>query len=171
MQAGYIPSKFTFGVITDGLNLQSDLSYSSSSLKKTDSQPSDGNFEFLLFVLDSLESRKLTIDSAFYSAILLFGSQTGGLHKRIASLLTRSRKSGMANTQKQITLSDEDCTEEICTTVLGWEDLLQNYAEYKKEDISSIIFPTVRVSSKGFGRVLAAEQAVNYRAAAAQYSR
>ena len=157
MQAGYIPSKFTFGVIIDGLNLQSDISYSSSSLKKTNSQPSDGNFEFLLFVLDSLENRKLTIDSAFYSAILVLGSKAGGLQKRIASLLTRSRKSGMANTQKEIALSDEDCIEETCTRVLGWEDLLQNYAEYKKDDISSIIFPTVRVSSKVIVRVLAAE--------------
>ncbi|KAL7542112.1 hypothetical protein ACHAXR_011528 [Thalassiosira sp. AJA248-18] len=158
--AGYIPSKITFRAMIDGLSLQPDISFSSASTRKS-SVPSEGKFEFLLFVLDSLEVRKLMVDSTFYSSILVLGAQVGGLQKRIASLLTRARKSG---NQKEISLSEAECEEELpCVQVLAWEDLFENYSSYKKEDFSSIIFPSVRVTSKDFGRVLAAEQAVAYR--------
>mmetsp|Transcript_22966 Transcript_22966/g.49697 ORF Transcript_22966/g.49697 Transcript_22966/m.49697 type:complete len:1104 (+) Transcript_22966:265-3576(+) len=162
LRAGYIPSKLTFRAMIEGMSLQTDMAYSSEAMRKrTDPQPSDGKFEFLLFVLDSLEGRKLTVDSAFYTSILILGAQTGGLQKRISSLLTQSRKSG---NQMEITLSEPESSEdESSRHITSWEDLLENYASYKEEAASSDIFPTIRVSSKDLGRVLAAEQTVAYR--------
>ena len=130
----------------------------------SDSHPPEEKFEFLLFVLDSLERRKLTVDSMFYCSILVFSAQAGGLQKRIASLVTRSRKSGIQ--QKEISVSEVESTKEEASSqhiITSWEDLLENYSSYKKEEFSSVSFPLVRVSSKDFGRVLAAEQAVAYR--------
>ncbi|KAL7551689.1 hypothetical protein ACHAWF_014875 [Thalassiosira exigua] len=162
--AGYIPSKATFRAIMDGLSLQADMPFSSAALRNgPNPHSSNGEFKFLLFVLDSLDRRNLTVDSAFYSSILVLGAQTGGLQKRIASLVARARKSG---SHKEITVSKTDSKgEELPSSKLisSWEDLLENYSNYKKEDISNIVFPPVRVSSKEFGRVLAAEQAVSYR--------
>jgi len=164
--AGYIPSKITFNAMMEGLNLQADMPFTSRAMKQnsSDSHPPEEKFEFLLFVLDSLERRKLTVDSMFYCSILVFSAQAGGLQKRIASLITRSRKSGIQ--QKEISVSEVESTKEEASSqhiITSWEDLLENYSSYKKEEFSSVSFPLVRVSSKDFGRVLAAEQAVAYR--------
>lgn len=146
----------------EGLNLRTDMPFTSAAMKKSaDSRPSDGKFEFLLFVLDSLEGRKLTVDSSFYSSILVEGALAGGLHKRIASLLTRSRKSG---SHKEIKISEKE-TPDVTSSpyIISWEDLLENYASYKEDIGPNVVFPLIRVSAKDFGRVLAAEQAVAYR--------
>ena len=89
LRAGYIPSKLTFRAMIDGMNLQTDMPYTSAAMRKsTQSQLSagPGKFEFLMFVLDSLEGRKLTVDPAFYSSILVSAALSGGLKQRIASL-------------------------------------------------------------------------------------
>mmetsp|Transcript_37674 Transcript_37674/g.80459 ORF Transcript_37674/g.80459 Transcript_37674/m.80459 type:complete len:1090 (-) Transcript_37674:62-3331(-) len=160
--AGYIPSKVTFRAMMEGLNLQSDMPFTSAARRNTsEPQQSVGKFKFLLFVLDSLEGRKLTVESAFYSSILVLGAQTKGLCKRIASLLSRSRKSGK---QKEITLCQDETSDELCVApISSWEDLLENYSSYKEDLGPSTVFPSIRVSTKDFGRVLAAEQAVAYR--------
>jgi hypothetical protein len=128
--------------------------------KSIDSQPSDGTFQFLLFVLDSLEGRKLAVDSAFYSSILVLAAQAGGLRKRIASLLTRSRKIG---NQKVISLPETLSSDESALSLVKWEDLFQNYSSYKEDLGKSKLVPPIRVTTKDLGRVLAAEQAVTYR--------
>jgi len=170
LRAGYIPSKLTMRAMMEGLNLESDMRLTSAAVRKmSDSQPPDGKFQFLLFVLDSLEGRKLTVDSMLYSSILILGAQTGGLQKRIASLLSRSRKSG---NDKEITSSEAESPEKLSVQhVTSWEDLLENYSSYKEELGSSTVFPLIRVSPTHFRRVLAAEQAVAYRGRSVGYRR
>lgn len=159
LSAGYIPSKITFRAMTDGLRLQSDMPLN-ALMKKKLAEPPEEKFKFLLFILDSLETRKLTVDSTFYASILILGAQAGGLQKRIASIITRSRNN---SNQKEISLSGQESSDELPPEPVKWEDLLANYSEYKEELGSTIVFPSVRVSSKDFGRVLAAEQAVAFR--------
>ena len=169
LKAGYIPSKATFKSMIDGLGLHPDVSFTSVGSKKgKTAEPSDGNFEFLLFVLDSLEDRKLTVDSSFYSSILVLGAKAGGLQKRVASLLAQSRK---LSNQKEITLSERELSDESSTRHVKWEDLLVNYSTYKEGLGSSIILPPIYVSSREFGRVIAAEQAVTYRGGRESYVR
>ena len=151
----------------EGLNLKSDIPFTSGAMRKSAdslvSSDEDEKLQFLLFVLDSLEARKLQVDSAFYSSILVLGAQAGGLQKRIASLLTRARKSG---NNKEITLSEAGSLttdESVAQHITSWEHLFENYSTYKEGLGPSTMFPSIRVSSKDFGRVLAAEQAVAYR--------
>jgi len=168
LSAGYIPSKATFRAIGEGLSLKSDGPLNVSMKGKLPLQP-EGKFEFLLFVLDSLESRKLTVDSHFYSSILILSAQIGGLHKRIASIIAHSRKIGG---QKEIAFSQQETDENTPAQFVTWETLFTNYSDYKKEEIgSSVLFRPVRVSSKDLGRVLAAEQAVSYRGNRSSYHR
>jgi hypothetical protein len=159
----------TFNAIIEALNLQSDIPLTSSAVRKSiDSQPSDGTFQFLLFVLDSLEGRKLAVDSALYSSILVLASQAGGLQKRIASLLTQSRKIG---NQKVISLPETPSSDEPAPSLVKWEDLFQNYSSYKEDLGKSKLVPPIRVTTKDLGRVLAAEQAVSYRVGRVRLSR
>jgi hypothetical protein len=44
-----------------------------------------------------------------------------------------------------------------------WEELFQNYDNYKDVLGQSALLPPVRVTTKDISRVLAAEQAVTYR--------
>lgn len=145
----------------EGLNLRSDITTSrNKSNSKASSQMLNATFQFLLFVLDSLENRKLTIDSSFYAATLILGAQNGALDKRIAYLMSQARRNGR---EKDISLPDHDATE-LVQTHIKWEDLLLNYSTYKEELGSKLQLPFIRVSSNDFGRVLAAEQAVTYQA-------
>ena len=54
----------------EGLNLKSDIPFTSGAMRKSAdslvSSDEDEKLQFLLFVLDSLEARKLQVDSAFY---------------------------------------------------------------------------------------------------------
>lgn len=113
-------------------------------------------FQFLLFVFDTLENRKLTVDSSFYSAALILGAQDGGLHKRIAYYLSegrrRHREMAVAN-GKETLVNKSD---------MLWEELLLNYSTFKEDKNAGIKLPLVRVSTNDLGRVLAAEQAVTY---------
>lgn len=161
LQAGYIPSKFTFQAMAEGLNLHRDMPRTAALVKaRQQSLPSEGTFEFLLFVLDSLEARKLIVNAEFYSSILVLGAELGGLEMRIASILTRSRKS---NSQKEVKLSS-DSTDTADSRLILWEELYKNYSTLKEDLGDGVQHPSVRISSnKQFGRVLAAENAVSYR--------
>ncbi len=160
LQAGYIPSKFTFKAMSEGLNLHRDMARTAALVKaRQQSLPSEGTFEFLLFVLDSLEARKLIVNAEFYSSILVLGAELGGLEMRIASILTRSRKSS----QKEVRLSSEP-TDTAESRLIIWEELYKNYSTLKEDLGDGVQHPSIRVSSsKQFGRVLAAENAVSYR--------
>ncbi|KAL7488499.1 hypothetical protein ACHAW6_014093 [Cyclotella cf. meneghiniana] len=161
LSAGYIPSKTTYRSMLEGLNLRPDIATSRNrSNSKGSSQVPNATFQFLLFVLDSLENRKLTIDSSFYAATLILGAQNGALDKRIAYLMSQARRNGR---EKEISLPDHEATE-LVQTHIKWEDLLLNYSTYKEELGSKLQLPFIRVSSNDFGRVLAAEQAVTYQA-------
>jgi len=139
------------------------MSLTSVSIKN--SILSDEKFQFLLFTLDSLEGRKLVVDTTFYSSILMSAAQAGGLRKRIASLVTRSRNFG---NQKVIEFTDgrpnlNPRSDDTSSSHVMWEELFQNYDNYKDVLGQSALLPPVRVTTKDISRVLAAEQAVTYR--------
>lgn len=139
------------------------MSLTSVSIKN--SILSDEKFQFLLFTLDSLEGRKLVVDTTFYSSILMSAAQAGGLKKRIASLVTRSRNVG---NQKVIEFTDgrpnlNPRSDDTSSSHVMWEELFQNYDNYKDVLGQSALLPPVRVTTKDLSRVLAAEQAVTYR--------
>ena len=155
LSAGYIPSKTTFGTILQALALRTDTTMRRKSLNTTSEQKPE-TFQFLLFVFDILEQRKLTVDSSFYSAALILGAQDGALHKRIAYYMSEGRRR-----HKEMTLLDDKAPDVIPD--MKWEELLLNYSAFKEQGDRNINLPLIRVSSNDFGRVLAAEQTVNYR--------
>lgn len=162
LRAGYIPSKDTFRAMSKGLNLKPDMPRSSTLLVDLErSSRPDGKFEFLLFILDSLEARRLTVDADFYSSILVLGAEKGGLEKRIASILTSCRKN---ISQKEIPLPEPDKLSS--PRLITWVELYKNYSALKEEGsgVLEVQLPSINVSaSKQFGRVLASENFVKGR--------
>jgi hypothetical protein len=138
----------------EALNLRTDIT--ARRKKSTTPQPTTETFQFLLFVFDMLELRKLTVDSSFYCATLILAAQHGGLHKRIAYYMSEERRR-----HKELAISNAQ-TNADTEADMKWEELLLNYSTYKEETGSDIKLPFVRVSTNDFGRVLAAEQAVQY---------
>lgn len=139
------------------LNLRTDLTMRRKKSNGNATSSSNDKFQFLLFVFDALENRKLTVDSSFYSAVLILGAQDGGLNKRIAYYISEGRRS-----HKEMNISSE---QEMVTngSAMKWEELLLNYSDFKDEKGADVeLLPLVRVSKNDLGRVLAAEQAVSY---------
>jgi hypothetical protein len=155
LSAGYIPSKITYRTMMQALDLRTDTAMRrKKSNSSTPTQSPTETFQFLLFVFDSLENRKLTVDSFFYSATLILGAQEGGLHKRIAYYLSQGRRR-----QKETADSGNGQAD------MSWEELILNYSDFKErgDREEEVKLPLIRVSSNDFGLVLAAEQAARGR--------
>ena len=117
-------------------------------------------FKFLLFLLDSVASRKLPCEGHLYSAILTYGYRIGGLPKKMASLLV-SAKTELPTGEKLI--DDEDCERDSCL-FMAWEDLFLEYDDLK-ERIATDGLPRLVVRSGGrdIPLMLKAEMNLSYR--------
>jgi len=149
LKYGFIPSKATFQLILDGLNIPKKRS---SFTKKQENEKE--SFKFLLFVLDSLEKRKLSINAYFYTTILFDCSLIGGLAKKIGSLMTDAKETTTAlNLENRLPSKSNE---------LSWETLYLNW-DSKKYRNSDPELPLLRVRtlSKEVRNILASEQSVN----------
>lgn len=157
--AGFIPSKSTFNLIIQALEL---VPPKRKNLPFAKSIP-EANFDFVLFVLDSIHDRKLPCDSIFYASVLLAGSRLGGLRRKICSLMTESRAQTLEpqSRQSQIFLDENTAT---VLTEISWEDLLLNYDRYKADLRIHLRLPSlaVRIGREDMRQVLSAEQEVTY---------
>jgi len=174
LQSGLIPSKVTFMGILIGLGLSPQMEGGrgkvriSKALKianaKLEMSEAKKRHNFLLFVLDSMDARKLPVPGSFYSTILFEGNRIGGLRKKLSGLLAKARARTQSNVDgKKISTDSVECVfgESLCR---GWEDLVVNYDDYKDKLNDMVTLPTVmvRVSPKELRQVLAAERAVTY---------
>mmetsp|Transcript_428 Transcript_428/g.1292 ORF Transcript_428/g.1292 Transcript_428/m.1292 type:complete len:358 (+) Transcript_428:111-1184(+) len=170
LQSGYIPSKVTFRAIQDGLGLIPKKGQVRKAPLKTEMTEAKAKHDFLLFVLDSLEARRLPCSGSFYASILFEGSRIGGLRKKLSSLLAQARTESKREGE-QLSSDIVECdSDEVC---LGWEDLICNYAEYRDKLGIEIPLPSlhVRVGEKEIRNVLAAERSVTYGAREMKRSR
>lgn len=158
ISSGYIPSKKTFRAITDALSLIPKRGQMRPQLTDDNRGEAEGAFDFMIFVLDSMEQRKLPVVGAFYAAVLFEGSRAGGLRKKVASLIAESKLSADGGKRIDVSESIECADEERC---VGWEDILTNYQTLEGNGIA---LPPVRVKSdeRSIRAVLTAEQKVSY---------
>lgn len=115
-------------------------------------------FKFLLYVLDTLEKRKLHASAQFYNCILFEGARLGKLYKKIASIIQKARVDTL---HRNLEVGQEDDT--IALRSISWIDLLEKYSEYR-DTLDQMTLPLVRVRicEKEIRQVLAAEQSVTY---------
>jgi pentatricopeptide repeat protein len=166
--AGFIPSKLTFQLIIQALGMVPPKKKNLPFAK----QIPDENFDFALFVLDSIRNRNLPCDIEFYSSVLLAGSRIGGLRRKICSLMTESRAHTEEPQSKQSQkLLDENNAAEL--SLISWEELLNNYDARKADLGVNLRLPslTVRLSKEDIRQVLSAEQQVTYRGGANRKSK
>ena len=117
--------------------------------------------KFLLFVLDSISHRKLSVNVPLYSAILNEGVWVGGLGKKIASLIGNARVDGMRINLKQ-SINQKEVEEEH-----SWEHLLQQFesGKYNNKRKEDLLLPQLHVTigKRELNKVIAAESPVVYR--------
>ena len=135
----------------------------SNKISRTDEalKNSHERFEYLLSVIDALDGRKIECDGYFYSATLFEAASIGGLQKKIASLIVKSKsqhkeevkKIGGDNTDKHLEEGN----------AISWVQLIQNYSQYRNRMGEIRLSPVrVRISARELRQVLSAEQGVTY---------
>ena len=156
--SGYIPSKQTFRIIPEALSVVPKKGQMREKVNDDNRGESEAAFDFMLFVMDLMDQRKLPVAGAFYASVLFEGSRAGGLRRDVASLIAESKLSAEGGTLIDISDAIECADEDSC---LGWQDVFENYSDYEGKGIA---LPTVRVQTDGksIRTVLAAEQRVSF---------
>jgi len=175
--AGYIPSKLMFKSILQAMDIphskgnKGELSSPESVAQKIENNLN--NFKFLLFTLDSLESRKLPCDGIFYANILFECARLGALPRKIGSLLVKSKKRTtefLIERQEQKSLTSllngehNEIDNNSIVTVPTWISLYENWDSKKYREIDpELPMYRVRIGSKDIRQILSAEQTVSVR--------
>jgi hypothetical protein len=118
-------------------------------------------FEFLLSLVDALQRRKLSLNSETYVAIIREGVRVGGIRRKIASLLIKSRSRSLPGGKR---ISDESHDERDPSTPITWVDLLKHFSIYREKlEDSDLPSVTIRCNDQELRRVLQAEQSLSMR--------
>lgn len=159
LSKGLIPSKKSFQRIIDSLDLApARENYKDSGGKNNKIE--DARFEYLLGVLDALESRKLSCSAPFYSVVLAEGARSGKLKRRLASIISQARTTGQISVQLE---ENEKINNVTSVGTETWLGLWKNYAVLK-DRLDDIQLPTIRVNinERELRSVLFAERAVTF---------
>mmetsp|Transcript_28012 Transcript_28012/g.51003 ORF Transcript_28012/g.51003 Transcript_28012/m.51003 type:complete len:1110 (-) Transcript_28012:431-3760(-) len=165
LESGYIPSKISFLAILEALDLlplkrtQRKLEYNDPKKAANSSHPE--KFDFLLFVLDSIHTRKIPCDGLFYACMLFEGARVGGLRKKIASLLAVAREATNGDGAR-IKVDEQEIQKR---EILTWDMLVNHYSEYRDSLNKEVFLPNmrVRITDKDARLVLSAERGLTYR--------
>lgn len=150
-----IPSKAIYQTVFDELNLFPRTVRGIAPVVNRNEETLE-KFTFLLHILDLVSSRNLPCEGNLYHAIIRYGSQLGGLPRKICTLLTSAKE--LESTQ------DESETKEILE-VESWEDLFLRYDDLKaaiSQDALRLPALNVRINPKDVGKILRAEKSISY---------
>ena len=159
---GNIPSKDIYEAIFESLSLFPKRKAGGLSPVFHLDDESSKKFQFLLFVLDSVLDRNLPCEGPLYSAVLSYGSQLGGLPRKLATLLVSARSAEGAGNKMM-----DEAEIETPKIVASWEELFLRYDNLRDkladpagpENLPSL---RVRVNSRHVPKVLRAEQSLSY---------
>jgi hypothetical protein len=163
LRSGNIPSKAIYETIYQSLNLFPKKTPGGLPPVVHLDEYSAAKLQFLLFVVDAVQSRNLPCEGPLYSAVLSFGSQLGGLPRQIAKLLVAGRLTVEENSTKKM-LDDSDSVLKVTST---WEDLCNRYDTLASgndllDSPSRLPIISVRVSSRDVSKVLRAEKGLSF---------
>ena len=166
LDSGYIPSKKALRGITAALNLLPKKGIPRSRVNDNNRVEAEEAFDFVLFVLDGLAGRNLSVPASFYSTVLFEGGRIGGLRKKVASLVSMSRYTSMEGGEKievggEAVLCDDG---EANVSCIGWVDIVREYDAVKDRLGLEIAVPTMKLTSteREIRTMLQAEQSVSY---------
>lgn len=153
----YIPSKSTLRAFVGAMGLSGLSARGQHALEVEEHDPEQ--FRYLLFLIDSIQQRKLTVDSYLYAAAIVGGTQLGEQYKQVAMLLVQSRAESQ---ETDVPFDDNQYTEPSAAT--SWEELLAGKHNALKELRSDkLALPSLKVpvAKRDFPTVLFAEKFVN----------
>lgn len=155
LRNGYIPNEAIYHTIFGACGINAT---EKERIEAHRTQMAIPKFQFLLFVVDSLQRRKLPVAGDVFASVLALGQEIGGLPLRVA-LLFASKKTIKAETEIVGAKSNQP-TQAIANT---WEELFLKYDSYQKEDTVPQNLPNlvVRVAPRFAWRVLQAELSIS----------
>jgi hypothetical protein len=156
LRNGYIPGKEIYHTLFVAFGL-SGPDKKQNEVKRTGIDVP--KFQFLLFVVDSLQRRQLPVTGDVFASVLALGKDLGGLPRRIAALMT-GKKSSKA--EKELLGANWD--QQPIRLANLWEELFLKYDSYQKEDLIIENLPplVVYVEPRNVRRVLQAELEVSF---------
>ncbi|CAB9527914.1 Pentatricopeptide repeat-containing protein [Seminavis robusta] len=153
MAKSYIPSKVTLRKVVGALGLVEK----GQIVMDYDVQRDPQQFEFLLFLIDSMRQRNLALDAYVYAATITCGNQLGGQYREVAELLVKSKAKYDEIGGRVVSLND-DASEGLAE--VRWEEALSKEEILKEFQLSPAILPAmdVSVSSRDSRTVFFAEK-------------
>jgi len=135
----YIPSKATLRQFVSAMGLTSN-----GRLVLEYKERSPEQFQYLLFLIDSIQQRKLAVDAFLYSAAIACGNQLGGWNKEIATLMVQARALGDEESSELLSSVHE--RDHIANLLFSrWEELLKAKEEAAKLSSDPALLPSLNV--------------------------
>lgn len=153
----YVPSKSTLRALVGAMGLSGLSSKAQETLETEEHDPEQ--FSYVLFLIDSIQRRKLAVDAYLYAAAIVGGTQLGERYKEIAILLVKSRTEFR---KSAVPFDDSQIPEPMLAS--GWEELLSTKIDSLKASSSNpLVLPplNVPVAKRDFPTVLFAEKFVH----------
>lgn len=158
LDQNYIPAKRTFRVMIENLELKRPYTPTTQKTGVNDQVNDVKKFDFMISVFDGLDRRRLSCDSYFYSSVLREGRRIGGLRRRVASLMVKSR---IENSDKQY---QSRIIEDVATQIdhLSWMEILTHYSVHRENlDQVALLSPVrVMINEKEIRQIIQAEQGI-----------
>ena len=170
LRKGYIPKKILLQSLVFLMGLEPPVGKRSSPVvtlqNRLSNEEVDVRFDFLLFLLDSLQGRKLDVDGRLYAAFLVLSATKGGSARKLAAALVEARARSLENVGSLVT------TEQPITTTTTKEESKMTWRELwheienepsNKRSLSALQMPplAVQIASNDVRRVFRAEQVVD----------
>jgi len=124
----FIPSKSMFRAMISAMGL---LEKGQLALEPIERDPEQ--FQFLLFLIDSIRQRKIAIDSLLYSAAISCGYQLGGPSSEVALLLVQAKSAACEKSAKEINVDDVS----VEPLAVQWEELPNDSATLLVKELKS----------------------------------
>jgi pentatricopeptide repeat protein len=156
LDKSYIPSKDMLRQVIKALGLVEK----EHVVMEYNVQRNPQQFEFLLFLIDSMQKRKLSVDAYLYAATITCGNQLGDRYKDIASLLVKAKAGHDEIGGTVVSLDNGTGNDHLA---VPWEEVLVKDELVRKLNLSPALIPTLRVfvSSRDTKVVFFAEKFIN----------
>lgn len=162
LRKGYIPNKVIYTSLLDVFELTTigkrkmQTTFKKNGFVERNRSVDIQRFEFLLFVVDSLQRRFLPVEGYLFDAILWLGNELRGIPQRVVQSMKDVRNINInvsnnevfdnSRSEPEARESESKQTGSIPNMFHSWEEVFKSFTTSRpKDDLSLNLFPPLRV--------------------------